>query len=102
MGSVYLARDQHFPNVVKLVAIKEMVNRASDSLVRKTIVQNFEREANILATLNHLSIPRIYDYFSSGNRSYLTLEFINGNDLEVVINDTAGFLTEDRVPRLGY
>ncbi len=97
MGSVYLARDQHFPNVVKLVAVKEMVNRAPDSLVRKTIVQNFEREANILATLNHPSIPRIYDYFSTGNRSYLTLEFINGNDLEVVINETAGFLTEERV-----
>ncbi len=97
MGSVYLARDQHFPNVVKLVAVKEMVNRAPDLLVRKTIVQNFEREANILATLNHPSIPRIYDYFSTGNRSYLTLEFINGKDLEVIINETAGFLTEDRV-----
>jgi len=97
MGSVYLARDQHFPNVVKLVAVKEMINRAPDPLARKTIVQNFEREANILATLNHPSIPRIYDYFSEGNRSYLTLEFINGRDLEAIIDETAGFLTEERV-----
>ena len=97
MGSVYLARDQHFPNVVKLVAVKEMINRAPDSLVRKTIVQNFEREANILATLNHPSIPRIYDYFSASNRSYLTLEFINGKDLEAIINETPGFLSEERV-----
>ena len=97
MGSVYLARDQHFPNVVKLVAVKEMINRAPDSLVRKTIVQNFEREANILATLNHPSIPRIYDYFSASNRSYLTLEFINGKDLEAIINETSGFLSEERV-----
>jgi outer membrane protein assembly factor BamB/tRNA A-37 threonylcarbamoyl transferase component Bud32 len=97
MGSVYRARDQHFPTVVKLVAVKEMINRAPDPLVRKTIVQNFEREANILATLNHPSIPRIYDYFNDGNRSYLTLEFINGKDLEAVINETAGFLTEERV-----
>jgi eukaryotic-like serine/threonine-protein kinase len=97
MGSVYRARDQHFPTVVKLVAVKEMINRAPDPLVRKTIVQNFEREANILATLNHPSIPRIYDYFSDGNRSYLTLEFIHGKDLETVINETAGFLTEERV-----
>ncbi len=66
-------------------------------MVRKTIVQNFEREANILATLNHPSIPRIYDYFSAGNRSYLTLEFINGKDLEAIINETPGFLTEERV-----
>jgi outer membrane protein assembly factor BamB len=79
------------------VAVKEMINRASDPLVRKTIVQNFEREANILATLNHLSIPRIYDYFSEDNRSYLVLEFIHGKDLEAIINETSGFLTEERV-----
>ncbi len=97
MGSVYRARDLHFPSVVKLVAVKEMINRASDPLVRKTIVQNFEREANILATLNHLSIPRIYDYFSEDNRSYLVLEFVHGKDLEAIINETGGFLTEERV-----
>jgi eukaryotic-like serine/threonine-protein kinase len=97
MGSVYRARDQHFPTVVKLVAVKEMINRAPDPLVRKTIVQNFEREANILATLNHPYIPRIYDYFTESNRSYLTMEFINGNDLEAVINETAGFLAEERI-----
>lgn len=97
MGSVYRARDLHFPNVVKLVAVKEMINQAPDPLIRATIVQNFEREANILATLSHPSIPRIYDYFSEDNRSYLVLEFINGNDLEKIINDTQGFLAEEQV-----
>lgn len=97
MGSVYRARDLHFPNVVKLVAVKEMINSASDSLIRKTIIQNFEREANILATLNHTSIPRIYDYFSQGERSYLVLEFINGKDLEAIIEETEGFLLEEQV-----
>ncbi|HEY5157697.1 MAG TPA: serine/threonine-protein kinase [Anaerolineales bacterium] len=97
MGSVYRARDLHFPSVVKLVAVKEMINRAADPLVRKTIVKNFEREANILATLNHPSIPRIYDYFTEDNRSYLVEEFIHGKDMEAMINETAGFLTEERV-----
>ncbi len=97
MGSVYRARDLHFPNVVKLVAVKEMINLAPDPLVRQTIVQNFEREANMLATLNHPAVPRIYDYFSLDNRSYLVLEFIIGKDLEAVINDTAGFLPEHQV-----
>lgn len=97
MGSVYRARDLHFPNVVKLVAVKEMINQAPDPLIRATIVQNFEREANILATLSHPSIPRIYDYFSEDNRSYLVLEFVNGRDLEQVINDTPGFLSEEQV-----
>ena len=97
MGSVYRARDLHFPNVVKLVAVKEMINSAPDPLVRQTIVQNFEREANLLATLNHPSIPRIYDYFSKDDRSYLVLEFIHGKDLETVIGDANGFLPEDQV-----
>jgi eukaryotic-like serine/threonine-protein kinase len=97
MGSVYRARDLHFPNVVKLVAVKEMINQAPDPLVRQTIVQNFEREANILATLSHPSIPRIYDYFTLDNRSYLVLEFVNGKDLEVILSQSEGFISEEQV-----
>ncbi|MDP2776155.1 MAG: protein kinase, partial [Anaerolineales bacterium] len=97
MGSVYRARDLHFPNVVKLVAVKEMINLAPDPLVRQTIVKNFEREANMLATLNHPAIPRIYDYFTQNDHSYLVLEFIHGKDLETVISDADGFLPEDQV-----
>ena len=97
MGSVYRARDMHFPNVTKLVAVKEMINTAPDPLVRETIVQNFEREANLLATLHHPSIPRIFDYFSIESRSYLVLEFIHGKDMEAIINDSKNFLSEDIV-----
>jgi eukaryotic-like serine/threonine-protein kinase len=97
MGSVYRARDMHFPNVTKLVAVKEMINTAPDPLVRETIVQNFEREANMLATLHHASIPRIYDYFTMESRSYLVLEFIHGKDMEAIINETNGFLPENQV-----
>lgn len=97
MGSVYRARDLHFPNVTKLVAVKEMINMAPDPLVRQTIIHNFEREANLLATLNHPSIPRIYDYFTEEDRSYLVLEFVHGKDLEAIINDTNGFLPEEQV-----
>ncbi len=97
MGAVYRARDLHFPNVVKLVAIKEMFNQARDPVVRKTIVRNFEREANLLATLDHRAIPRIYDYFTINERSYLVLEHIAGKDLEALINDTEDFVLEDRV-----
>jgi len=97
MGSVYRARDLHFPNVVKLVAVKEMINQARDEQVRQTIIQNFEREANILATLSHPSIPRIFDYFSHDQRSYLVEEFINGRDLEDILNASPGPLPEEQV-----
>jgi eukaryotic-like serine/threonine-protein kinase len=97
MGSVYRARDLHFPNVTKLVAVKEMINTAPDPLTRQTIIHNFEREANLLATLDHAAIPRIYDYFSEEDRSYLVLEFVHGKDLEAIIGDTPGFLPEEQV-----
>ena len=97
MGSVYRARDLHFPNVVKLVAVKEMINNARDPLVRKTIIQNFEREANILVTLNHPAIPKIFDYFSYDERSYLVLEYVNGRDLEAILAEEDGPLPEDQV-----
>jgi serine/threonine protein kinase len=97
MGAVYRSRDLHFPNVVKLVAVKEMINHAPDPLVRRTIVRNFEREANLLATLDHRAIPRIYDYFTINERSYLVLEFVNGKDLEAILNASDSFLDEARV-----
>jgi eukaryotic-like serine/threonine-protein kinase len=97
MGSVYRARDLHFPNVVKLVAVKEMINQARDPLVRATIVQNFEREANILVTLGHPSIPRIFDYFTHDDRSYLVLEYVHGKDLEAILNETQTFISENQI-----
>jgi serine/threonine protein kinase len=97
MGAVYRARDLHFPNVVKVVAVKEMIMQARDPLVRSTIVRNFEREANLLATLDHPSIPRIYDYFSHNERSYLILEYINGKDVEAILNETDDFLPQEQV-----
>jgi serine/threonine protein kinase len=97
MGSVYRARDLHFPNVVKLVAVKEMINQAPDPLVRQTIVQNFEREANILVTLNHPSIPKIFDFFTHAERSYLVLELIIGKDLEAILKSSIEPIREDQV-----
>lgn len=97
MGSVYRARDLHFPNVVKLVAVKEMINAAPDPAVRASIVQTFEREANILATLSHPAIPKIFDYFTHEERSYLVLEYIHGKDLEALLTDTSQFFPEDQV-----
>ena len=97
MGSVYRARDMRFPNVTKLVAVKEILNLAPDPSVREMIVNTFEREANILATLSHPAIPQIYDYFTQGDRSFLVQEFIEGRDLEAHLNDTPGLLSEELV-----
>jgi outer membrane protein assembly factor BamB/tRNA A-37 threonylcarbamoyl transferase component Bud32 len=97
MSSVYKARDLHFPNVTKTAAVKEMINMATDPSMQEMVVRNFEREADLLATLSHPAIPRIYDYFTEGSSSYLVMEFIEGKDLEAVLRETDDFLPEDEV-----
>ncbi len=97
MSTVYKARDLHFPKVERLCAIKEMLNTATDPQVREMVVRNFEREASLMATLSHPAIPQVYDYFTEGDRSYLVIEFVQGKDLETLLNETKGFLSEAQV-----
>jgi outer membrane protein assembly factor BamB len=97
MGTLYQARDKRFTKVARLCAVKEMVNSAPDPHLRELNIKNFEREANIYATLSHPAIPKIFDYFSEGPRSYLVLEFVDGQDLERLLQRTASFLPEEQV-----
>jgi outer membrane protein assembly factor BamB len=97
MGAVYQARDLRFTGVARLCALKEMTCTTPDPQVRRLAIQNFEREANILASLNHPTIPKIYDYFTEGTRSYLALEYIEGEDLEALMGDAEQILPEERV-----
>ena len=96
MGSVYQARDLRFTDVVKLCAVKEMINATTDSRLRQIGIDNFSREANILAALSYPGIPKIFDFFSEDQRSYLVLEFIDGRDLDNIITTASDFLEEQR------
>jgi outer membrane protein assembly factor BamB len=97
MGSVYLARDMNFPEVVRHVAVKEMLYIATDAATRETYLKNFEREAGLLAELSHPAIPKIHDRFSIRDRAYLIMEYINGRDLETILNQVPDFLPFDMV-----
>ncbi len=96
MGAVYRAQDLRF-KVEKIVAVKEMINKATDEEMRETIIEGFEREANILATVSHPSIPTIYDYFTLGSRSYLVMEFVEGDNLEIKLQQRRAPFQEDEI-----
>ncbi|MGJ3240426.1 MAG: PQQ-binding-like beta-propeller repeat protein [Anaerolineae bacterium] len=87
-GAVYQARDLNFPDSRRLVAIKEMHVTTNDANLRASTMKTFKREANILATLNHPAIPKIYDFFEKNDRAYLVMEYINGRDLEAILSRT--------------
>lgn len=101
-SSVYKARDMRFANVTRLCAIKEMVNLATDPALRDITVKSFEREASILATLEHPAIPDVYDYFTQGERSYLVLEFIRGKDLDALLSESNKLLDQETVVKWAW
>jgi len=92
MGAVYLARDTRF-SATKYVAVKEIIAHVRDDALRETLIANFEREANLLATLNHASIPKIHDYFTIERRWYLVMQYIQGQNLESILEATDGLLS---------
>jgi serine/threonine protein kinase len=104
MGSlsvVYQARDLHYPNVHKLVAVKESINLAQDQQLRETTMRNFEREAEILVVFSHPAISYTCDFFTIGDRAYLVMEFIFGKDLEAILNNTQDFLPVEAIRQWG-
>ncbi|MEM8860725.1 MAG: serine/threonine-protein kinase, partial [Chloroflexota bacterium] len=96
-SSVYQARDMRFAAVTRLCAIKEMVTASKSKATRELAQKTFETEASILATLEHPSIPEVFDYFSEGNSYYLVMEFIRGKDLEAVASARKEPCTEEEV-----
>ncbi len=76
MSDVYLASDQRLGN--NHVVIKE--NKSSDA-------QLFQREANLLASLNHPNLPRVTDHFvEKNNIQYLVIDYVQGQNLAEIVS----------------
>ena len=76
MGAVYEAFDERLS---RTVALKETLVE-TDELRRA-----FEREARLLANLRHPALPKVLDHFSEGTGLFLVMEFIQGDDLGVML-----------------
>lgn len=60
--------------------------------------RQFLREAKILANLSHENLPRVTDYFLIQNKGqYLVMDYVEGQDLDKILEDRGGPLPEDRV-----
>ena len=81
MGAVYLAKDRNLGDAPR--AVKEMVEAHLDPAQHEKAIGDFKRESLLLTSLEHPSIPTIYDYFYDEplGRFYLVMKFISGGDL---------------------
>jgi len=98
MGNVYQARASRLSN--RHCAIKEMIDLYSEGEEHQRTLVEFEREASLLATLQHPSIPKVYDYFMQNERYFLVMEFIDGMDLNKYLKQSGERLPEAKVIKL--
>lgn len=88
-GAVYRAWDI---NLSRTCALKENLDTSDDAR------RQFEREAQILANLSHPGLPRVTDHFViPGQGQYLVMDYIEGDDLQKMLDQAKGSLPEDKV-----
>src|ERR1700730_9961350 len=75
MGEVYRARDTKLGRDVAIKVLPEAFAHDPDRLSR------FQREAKMLASLNHPNIATIHGLEQSGGTSYLVMELVPGETL---------------------
>jgi serine/threonine protein kinase/Tol biopolymer transport system component len=75
MGEVYQAKDQTLGRDVAIKVLPEEFAKDTDRVAR------FQREAKLLASLNHPNIAAIHGLEESGGTSFLVLELVEGETL---------------------
>ena len=75
MGIVYLGRDTRLDRRVAIKVLPDVFAADPERLAR------FEREARLLASLNHPNIAAIYGLEEANGRRFLVLEYVEGETL---------------------
>src|ERR671926_1874781 len=90
MGAVYYAKDRNLGDAPR--AVKEMIQTHLDESQQEKAVADFRRESMLLASLEHPSIPTIYDYFydETASRFYLVMKYISGGDCLARLRNAPG------------
>src|SRR5262245_4932380 len=89
MGEVYQARDTRLERDVAIKVLRQAFAHDADRLSR------FEREAKMLASLNHPNIATIHGLEQSSDTSYLVMEMVTGETLQERIKRGGAIPIED-------
>ncbi len=90
MGAVYRANDLRLDG--RVCAIKEilpslLIDQRGPGVDLGQTIEQFYQEASVLARLDHPNLPKVSDYFSVDGREYLVMDFIEGRDLQEIVNE---------------
>lgn len=96
-SAVYEAEDTNSDTVV----MKELVvSKFDNEAAREKVTDLFNREAELLAQLDHPQIVKLKDHFTEDGRKYMVLEHVSGRTLRDLVRH-CGPLKQDQVIQLG-
>ncbi|MCU0827316.1 MAG: serine/threonine protein kinase [Tabrizicola sp.] len=106
-GITYLAKDSLDRTVVIKECFPNNLCRRSSTIVRarsrkhtgdfRSFVENFMAEARSLARLVHPNIVGVHQVFEDNDTAYMAIDYINGKDLNDILNSTDQAFTPDEV-----
>ena len=95
MGEVYLADDTSLERKVALKFLPDAFTGDPERMAR------FEREAKLLASLNHPNIAAIYGLEQADGKRFLVMEYVRGETLQAKLSKGALPLEERMPPDCG-
>src|SRR5216683_160344 len=92
MGAVYKARDVELERTVALKLIRP------DLASHPEILRRFKQELILAREVTHRNVIRIYDLGQASGVRYITMEYVEGRDLRVLLNEKGKLTPEEAVP----
>src|SRR5277367_5919252 len=81
MGAVYKAKDLELERIVALKVIRP------ELAVHPDILQRFKQELILARQITHRNVIRIFDLSEANGIKFITMEFIEGQDLKSLVNE---------------
>lgn len=94
MGVVYKGTD---PTIGRPVAIKTVLTSLLGLGQSSEIMARFKREAQAAGRINHPGIVSVYEFGEDGDTAFIAMEFVEGQELEELINSGHRLRIEDTV-----
>ncbi|MBI3929466.1 MAG: serine/threonine protein kinase [Armatimonadetes bacterium] len=96
--NIYVAEDQHLKGNLWVVKQLQPVGVELD---RSALTTAFEKEARLIATLEHPNVPRLIDFFVQDSLLYIVREYVPGTDLHALQAQRGEPLPEKDVLKIG-
>src|SRR2546426_1377801 len=92
MGAVYKARDVELERLVALKLIRP------DLASHPEMLRRFKQELILAREVTHPNVIRIFDLGQASGIRYITMEYVEGRDLRVLLQEKGKFTPEEAVP----